>query len=245
MFQKKSVWLVIGGVGLGILVALLLLQYYGRKQHTLVTESSVPFQSYPDREIRRMTEPQSLTNSSHQKVRTSPTQSEQLEGIPSTSDSTATVDETTSLEADTMDLSSLVDSLSAEDLEELEGLTPRDFLSDEEQKALDERVFGFYDEFMEITPKIVNLRETYSALWARSRELIKNKALENPEFHRLVEEMDATRAELTTLEQRLPELTGTLLDKELKEFGYELDQDEIERIKKEILDGKGWNVSSP
>ena len=52
--------------------------------------------------------------------------------------------------------------------------------------------------------------------------------------------MNATRAELTTLEQRLPELIGTLLDKELKEYGYELDQNEIGRIEKEILEGKGF-----
>lgn len=237
MFLKKSAWFVIGGGGLVMLAVLLLLQSYGGPQRTPATEVPVPFQSYP---ARRTTAPQSFTNSPHQKVRTSPTLSDQLERVPSTSDSAATVDETTPLEADTTELSSLVDSLSAEDLEELESLTLRDFLSDEEREALDKRVFGFYDEFMEITPKIVDLRQEYSAQWARSRELIKDKPLENPDFHRLVEEMNATRAELTTFEQRLPELIGTLLDKELKEYGYELDQNEIGRIEKEILEGKGF-----
>lgn len=240
MFQKRTVWFLIGGGVLGMLAVLLLFQYYGGKQPMLATASSVPFQSYPDAETRRMTVTPSLKNSPRQKVRTPLTYSDQLESFPSVSDPTAIFGDTPPLENETAELSSLVDSLSADDLEELQGLSPREFLSDEEQKALDKRVFGFHDEFMEITPKIVDLRQTYSALWARSRELIKDKPLENPEFHRLVEEMDTARAELTTLERRLPELVGTLLDKELNEYGYDLDQDEIGRIEKEILDGKGF-----
>ena len=244
--RKIKVLLVTSG-GLGALVMLLLLQYHEGTETIATSESSPTVQTFPETQ-RRWVKPQStksptIMKAPPRKVQTDPKQSDELENVRASTD---IPNKTTALDGEDAEFFALVDSLSDEDIEVLEGLTLRDFLSDEEQKELDLKVFGALEEFTEIAPKIVTLRRRISALREHLDQL--ELDLDNPkdkaEFRKIGHEWDAMEEELETCEHRVPKLIGTLLNEEYKEY-YHLDQEKIRGISKELLNGKGWSWYQP
>ena len=245
MFPKRRIafLLGIGMVGCGIFAVILWIQLDRGKELATTAMPSSTLQVPP--KLRKTIElPLTKTiGVSQQEKQTVDNQSKDLESVPTVTDVPDTV---VPLDEEEETLSALVDSLSVEDLEELDGLTVRDFLSEEEQEELDRHVLRHLEEFTEITPKIVNLREKIIALRMEVEQLGLN--LDNPRdkgvWDKYVEDTRNMREELIALEERLPTLEGVLINDELDGV-YQIDKEKIRRIVKEILDGKGYPWYQP
>ena len=245
MFSKRRTRFLLGMsmVGCGIFGVILWIQLDSGKELAATAMPSSTLQVSPKMR-KRMELPLTKTiEISQEGKQTVDNQSKNLQSVPTVADVPDTV---VPLDEEEETLSALVDSLSAEDLEELEGLTLRDFLSEEEQRELDRHVLRHLEEFTEITPKIVNLREKIIALRMEVEQLGLN--LDNPRdkgvWDKYVEDTRNMREELIALEGRLPTLEGVLINDELDGV-YQIDKEKIQRIVKEILDGKGYPWYQP
>ena len=239
MFTKRNIktWLVISG-GLGALV-LLLLQYHGRKQPITSTEPLSTVQS-PPKTQRRWVAPSSTKSPTmktpQQGAQTNPSQSKKLETIPMDSDASET--EPALEKKDT--IPSLVDSLSDEDIEVLEGLPFTDFLSDEDLEKLDRKTTESLKEFEEIVPEIMEHKAKLGEIIDYTNNISKqdNWHQDKEKYEEVVKNDELIKEmldELRTLQIRAGNLESFLLEADFYSIGPQMDKEWIRRIGRQIL----------
>ena len=235
--KRFKIWLVTGIGTLGVLSMLPLLQYHERKHPIANTESSLTVQMFPKRKKSHLVKPSTAKNALQHGTETDQSILEKPKTLHATIDASKTVPALT--KEDT--LGSLVDSLSDEEIEELESLTLKDFLSDEELEKLDRKIAESLKEFVALVPKIVehrakldeitvynnNLAEQES--WWEDKETSEKVAKNNE----LIKEM---LNELATLRSQAADLESILLDSDFDSIGTQRDKEWIQQLAEDI-----WN----
>ena len=235
-FKKK---LVIGGSGLGVLVIVLLLQCNAGKQPINTPAPSSTVQMSPDTQSRWI-KPPSAIKTPQQSAKPTPSPSKKPENVPTTPD--------TSEQVPTLDKEdttrSLVDSLSDADIEELQGLTIRDILSDEELEKLERELVESLEEFVELVPQIVELKASRGEIMVYIDNICKQKnwsqdRKKNEEVVKNNERINEMRKELDSLTARASDLEGFLLDSDFDSIGPERNKEWIRRLAEDIWNTKG------
>ncbi len=239
MFTKRKfkIWLIICGSGLGVLGILLLLQYKVGKQSINTPAPSSTVQMSPDTQSRWI-KPPSAIKTPQQSAKPTPSPSKKPENVPTTPD--------TSEQVPTLDKEdttrSLVDSLSDADIQELQGLTIRDILSDEELEKLERKVVESLEEFVELVPQIVELKAEYLEIrgyinnigkqknWSHDREKYEEVVKNN-------ERMNEMLKEYQTLWERASDLESFLVDSDFDSIGPERNKEWIRSLGEQILLG--------
>ena len=236
MFTKRSFknGLIIGGSSLGVLVIVLLLQCNAGKQSINTTSASSTVQKAPDTR-RRWIEPPSVIRTPQQSAKTDPGPSKKPENVPTTPD--------TSEQVPTLDKEdttrSLVDSLSDADIEELQGLTIRDILSDEELEKLDRELVESLEEFVELVPQIVELKASISEIMVYTHNIVKQQNWHHDrekyeEVQKNNDRISEMLKELQTLRGRASDLEGFLQDSDFDSIGPERNKEWIRSLGEQI-----------
>ena len=236
MFTKRKfkIWLIICGSGLGVLGILLLLQYKVGKQSINTPAPSSTVQMSPDTQSRWI-KPPSAIKTPQQSAKPTPSPSKKPENVPTTPD--------TSEQVPTLDKEdttrSLVDSLSDADIEELQGLTIRDILSDEELEKLDRELVESLEEFVELVPQIVELRARRGEIMVYIDNICKQKnwsqdRKKNEEVVKNNERINEMRKELDSLTARASDLESFLVDSDFDSIGPERNKEWIRSLGEQI-----------
>lgn len=239
--KRFRIWLVISISALGMLSILPLIQYHGRNQPIANTEPLSTVQTSPEAQ-RRSVKPQSTTSPTVIKIAQQGTQTEQSQSkdlenaptAPNASETTPALDKTDTIH-------SLLHSLSAEDIEVLEGLTLKDFLSDEELEKLDRKIAESLKEFAMLVPKIVEHKAKLDEITAYNNSLAEQEnwwedraqSEEIAKNNELIKEMFN---ELATLRSRASDLESILLDSDFDSIGTQRDKEWIRQLVADI-----WN----
>ena len=237
IFTKKW-WLIIGGCALGVLgLLLLLIQYNEGKQsrHTIEPPSST-IQTSAEMRSQSVKSPTAI-NTPQQDVKTGSIGSESRENTFTTthvSDTRLPLDKED--EDDKNTLSSLINSLSDEEVELLKSLTPRDMMSDEEIEAFEDVVTKAFVEAEALGPKMVALRSIASEL-----EVARKHATSNEEYAANMKQVGAIISELNSLRQRAAVLQTILSGSQAMDF-LGVDQDQIEKLFEDVANLRGWNT---
>lgn len=239
--KRFRIWLVIGISALGMLSILPLIQYHGRNQPIANTEPLSTVQTSPEAQ-RRSVKPQSTTSPTVIKIAQQGTQTEQsqskdLENAPTVLNDSETIPVPDKTET----IHSIVESLSVEDLEELDGLTLKEFLSDEELEKLDREISKSLEEFVILVPKIVEHKAKLDEITVYNNNLAeqegwwkdKEKSEEVAKNNELIKEM---LNELATLRSQATDLESILLDSDFDSIGAQRDKEWIRQLAEDI-----WN----
>ena len=240
MFTKRKfkIWLIIGGSSLGVLVIVLLLQCNAGKQPINTTAPSSTVQTSSGTQKRWIKPPSAINTPPQQSAKTDPGPSAKRANVPTTpdaSESASTLDKEDTIR-------SLVDSLSDADIQELQGLTIRDILSDEELEKLERKVVESLEEFVELVPQIVELKAEYLEIrgyinnigkqknWSHDREKYEEVVKNN-------ERMNEMLKEYQTLWERASDLESFLVDSDFDSIGPERNKEWIRSLGEQILLG--------
>ena len=216
----------------------LLLQCNAGKQPINITK---PSQTPPDTQ-GQWVKPPSTIKTPQQSAKTNPSPSKKLENVPTTPDPSERIPALVDKEET---IRSIVDSLSDEDIEELEGLTIRDFLSDEDLEKLDHKMVESLKEFVEIVPQIVEFKARVGEIMARNNNLAKQKNWhqDREKYEEVVknnERINEMLKELRNLQSRASDLENFLLDSDFDSIGPERNKEWIRDLAKNIWNAKGW-----
>ena len=238
-FKKK---LIIGGSGLGVLGMVLLLQCNAGKQSINTTSPPSTIQTPPDTQ-RQWVKPPSTLKTPQQGAQTGPSQSKKLENVPT---ATNVPDTVTPLDGEDT-IRSLVDSFSDEDIKAMEKLTLLDVLSDEELDQLDRKVVKYLKETEVVIPRMIRLRSMAGKLEAALRLHVSGPPdqISQAEQKRMIKKIDEVYDELDSLRKRAAELDAFLTDRDITSIQDVIDTDKIERLFKELWEGKGWDWYKP
>ena len=243
LFTRKvfKLWLIIGVISLGMFGVILLLQYHrGSKKPITNIEPLSTVQTSPEAQRRLVKLPSTkspIIKTAEESAETEQSQSKDLENAPTVLNDSEPI----FVPDKTETIHSIVESLSVEDLEELDGLTLKEFLSDEELEKLDREISKSLEEFVVLVPKIVEHKAELDEITVYNNNLAeqegwwedKGKSEEVAKNNELIKEM---LNELATLRSQATDLESILLDSDFDSIGTQRDKAWIRQLAEDI-----WN----
>lgn len=243
--KRFKIEFVIGVSGLAGLLILFLLQCYSGKPSIRGIEPLSTFQSQPETQRLWVKLPTAINTPQQNANKTERGQSEATKNT-----STATNASSTVLALDKEDtIQSLVNSRFDEDIEELKELTWKDFLLDKERDDVNRQIVKYLKETAAVVPRMIECRSLASELETALYLMQISGPLHQTsrdEQKRIKTKIDEVYDELDSLQRRVSELDGFLLDEETISVGGDLiDADKIEQTFNELACGRGWSWYKP
>ena len=241
---------VIGVSGLAGLLILFLLQCYSGKPSIRGIEPLSTFQSQPETQRLWVKLPTAINTPQQNANKTERGQSEATKNTSTATNASSTVLALDKEDLDKEDtIQSLVNSRCDEDIEGLKELTWKDFLLDKERDDVNRQIVKYLKETAAVVSRMIECRSLASELETALYLMQISGPLHQTsrdEQKRIKTKIDEVYDELDSLQRRVSELDGFLLDEEIISVGGDLiDADKIEQTFNELACGRGWSWYKP